>query len=316
MYLFLNSRRLSHVLENAEIDSNIIYENKITRKNFLNYLDKNKLEEYLTIKKNIYGNFKKFLESENYYLSRAIFENSTIYGLQNTFNIYNCNNWTIYKDIFEIAIKTEYDKFVWFYENILNRIEIHIKRESIDDNKLIFYDNAWKSNYEINFNILKKFSNTLFRDLVYHYSINYDDNTAKYKILKYLIKSNNVELEHIYYSQNTVCDIGDLEMFKFLDSQVFINYNIEYGDFFRLACSKGHVEIAKILYDKGVNKLNSFDFDNIFYIVCRDCLDVDTIKWLSSVYNGKHINKLKTLFNSRYYNNETKKYLMSIGYSF
>jgi hypothetical protein len=322
MYSFFKNCRLLPALSagisnlNSNSTVNCPSENKITREDFIDYYKNNNMFEYFELRNKIYDNFKKNLDLNNFNKSKLLFDNSTLYGLHYKYNICHCDKWKIYEDIFDIAIKNDYEKFVWFYENFINKLEEHLKKESIDETKLIFYDAAWLSKNEINFNILKKFTNVLFRDLVCSYANSKDKNTNTYKILEYLIKSGNLDIDQISYAQNTVCNIGDVDMFKFLDSQIDINYGVEHGDFFRSACSNDHLEIAKLLYEKKVHELNKFGFDNTFYIVCRNSKDINVIKWVCSFYNGKHIKELKTLFNSDNYNKEIKEYLTSLGYLF
>jgi hypothetical protein len=289
---------------------------KITREDFLKYKENDQMYEYLKLKKEVYDQFKLNLNENNFDKTKKIFDETTVYGLQYTQNVCHCNEWKIYKDLMEIALNNDYDKFVWFYENLIKNYFEHLKKESKLSEKLVFYDNAWRSDNEVTLDIYKKFSNELFRDLVYCYSNNKNTNENSYKILKYMIWTNDVHIDQISYAQNSVCSVGDFKMFKFLDSNVNINYNIEHGDFFRSACSKGHLEIAKILFEKKVHELNKFGFDNTFYIVCRDCNNINVIKWLCSIYDGKHINELKNLFNSEFYNKEIKSYLEKNGYIF
>lgn len=227
-------------------------EKTLTREDFIKYknMDYFSGQLYYEKRSKLYEEFIKNLEENNLEKAKEIFDNSTIYGLSKKENICHCDAWKIYEDILNIALKNEYDKFVFFYENLIKNYENHIRKESEDDNKLVFYDSAWMSNNEINFDIIKRFSNMFFRNLVLAYSYSKTKNENSYKILKYLIDSGNLDVDQISYAQNTVCNTGDIDMFKFLDENVKINYSVKYGDFYRNAISRGHQEIANILEKK------------------------------------------------------------------
>lgn len=106
----------------------------------------------------------EFLEKNNFEFAKKIYNDTNVYGLKYTGNIYHIDEWEIFKDIIDIVIENNFNKFVYFYENFVKNIENQIRKEEgiNTDETIKIYDCYWKQKITIDYNIREKFQEMLF----------------------------------------------------------------------------------------------------------------------------------------------------------
>lgn len=174
--LFFKSNKI--VPLNVVIAGAIVVNQKIVNPNVVN-------QEPITFKIESRQVLLEFLEKNNFEFANKIYNDTNVYGLKYTGNIYHIDEWTIFKDILDIVVENNFNKFVYFYENFVKNIENQIRKEegiNIDESIKI-YDCYWKQKVTIDYNIRER-----FKEMLYSKISNLENHSNKQIYLDYIKK--------------------------------------------------------------------------------------------------------------------------------
>jgi len=213
------------------------------------------------------------------------------YNLDMTDNVCHVDHWEITKDFIEVIESGDYELFNKFHSTYVKNYKDILQSYSRDSNKLQFYDIAWRSESEIKFDVYNRMMNYTFREICYR-------GKADLKFIKWFNDLNVVEETHYCCALNTACTTGDLKLAKALYASRPVDFSRftdprdreDVGfmlDYFRSAASRGHLELAKWLYDLGAHKYG-FPPSNVKAIVQRDAKK-EVYEWLNTLPEFKNV---------------------------
>ena len=163
---------------NKIVPLNVVINQKIVNPNAVN-------QDPITFKIESRQVLLEFLEKNNFEFANKIYNDTNVYGLKYTGNIYHIDKWTIFKDIMDIVVENNFNKFLYFYENFVKNIENQIRKEegiNIDESIKI-YDCYWKQKVTIDYNIREK-----FKEMLYSKISNLENHPNKQIYLDYIKK--------------------------------------------------------------------------------------------------------------------------------